>query len=117
MRHHLTEAALAHIAFDANVRHVPAWLYVPDQGDGTVSFVGSSRVPGGGDHPLRYDSDRTHQFLVGELLVRPHYALDTNVPRGQGLGGLATAHPDLNRFLSDGEILLDPHGLRPVTRC
>ncbi|WP_446046025.1 hypothetical protein [Streptomyces olivaceus] len=115
MRHHLTDAALAHIALDANVRHVPAWLYVQDQGDGTVSFVGSSRVPGGGAHPLRYGSDRTHQFLVGELLVRPHYALDTNVLRGQGLGGLVTQHPDLGRFLQDGEILLNPHGLCPVT--
>lgn len=34
--------------------------------------------------------------------------------RGQGLGGVATQHHDLDRFLEDGEILLDPHGLCPV---
>lgn len=115
MRHHRNDGALALIALDANVRQVPGWLYVQDQGDGTVSFVGSSRVPGGGAHPLRYGSDRTHQFLVGELLVRPDYALDTNVLRGRGLGGLVTQDHDLSRFLQDGEILLDPYGLCPVT--
>ncbi|MFJ2217890.1 hypothetical protein ACIQVO_36255 [Streptomyces sp. NPDC101062] len=115
MRHQLTGTALAHIALDANVRHVPAWLYVQNHGGGTVSFADSSRVPGGKARPLRYGSDRTHQFLVGELLVRPHYALDTNVLRGRGLGGLVTQHPDLGGFLDDGEILLNPHGLCPVT--
>lgn len=114
MRHELTDAALAHIALDPNVRHFPAWLYVQNQGDGHVTFVGSSRVRDGGPHPLRYGSERTHQLIVGELLARPHYALDTNVLRGQGLGGLATQHPDLGRFLEDGEILLNPHGLCPV---
>ncbi|MFK0142506.1 hypothetical protein [Streptomyces murinus] len=116
MRHQPTEAALAHIALDPHVRHVPAWLYVQNAGDGTVSFVGSSRVRTDEEHPLRYGSNRSHQLLVGELLVRPHYALDTNVLRGQGLGGLATTHHDLDRLLSDGEILLDPHGLCPATR-
>lgn len=110
----VTEAALAHIALDPHVRHVPAWLYVQHQGDGHVTFVGSSRVKGSGAHPLRYGSERTHQLIVGEVLVRPHYALDTNVLRGQGLGGLATQHHDLDRFLDDGAILLDPHDLCPV---
>ncbi|WP_329020408.1 hypothetical protein [Streptomyces sp. NBC_01601] len=117
MHHRLTTAALPHIAADANVRHVPAWLYVQNQGDGLVSFVGASRVPThSGPHPLRYGSSRTHQLVVGELIVRPHYAIGTDVLRGQGLGGLATQSPDLERLLDCGEVVLDPYDLCPVSR-
>ncbi|MGW1007505.1 hypothetical protein [Streptomyces sp. NPDC002520] len=115
--HRPTDAALAHIALDAHARHVPAWMYVQNQGDGLVSFVGASRVPAGSEpHPLRYDSSRTHQLVVGELIVRPHYAIGTDVLRGQGLGGLATQSPDLARLVGRGEVLLDPYGLCPVGR-
>lgn len=108
-----TEAALAGLLLDPAVLHVPAWMYVQSHGEGVVSFVGSSRIPKG-PHPLRYGSERTHQLLVGELVVRPHYAIGTDVLRGKGLGGLATQSPDLERFLEHGEVILDPHALCPV---
>lgn len=105
---------LASLQQDPHARHVPAWMYVQTAADGTVSFVGASRVDRP-VHPLRYGSDRTHQLIVGELIVRPHYVIGTDVLRGHGLGGLATQGPDLASYLTDGELILDPYGRFPLT--
>lgn len=94
------------IMFGQNARHVPAWLYVQHQGDGMVSFVGASNV--GDPHPLRYGSDRTHQFIVGEVIVRPHLVVATDTLRGLGLPGLATHDHDIAAMLRDGERLIGP---------
>jgi hypothetical protein len=73
--------------------HVPAWLYVQNQGPDIVSFVGASRIEGvGAGHPLRYGSERTHQLIIGEMIIRPRLALGTDALRGEGLGQLVT-HP------------------------
>ncbi|MFE9137818.1 hypothetical protein [Streptomyces sp. NPDC007355] len=105
-----TDAGLAGLRLDPHARHVPAWMYVQRAGDGTVSFVGSSRVSDP-DHPLQYGSARTHQLIVGELVVRPHFAVGTDVLRGQGLGGIAAlGGHDLARYLGCGDVVLDPYG-------
>src|SRR4051794_623381 len=102
-----TDAALAGLRLDPHARHVPAWMYVQRVGDGTVSFVGSSRVSTPA-HPLHYGSTRTHQFVVGELVVRPHFVVGTDALRGQGLGGIAAqGGHDLVRYLRCGEVTLD----------
>lgn len=77
-------------------------MYVQDVGDGIVSFVGGSRV-GEAAHPLRYGSDRTHQLVVGEIVVRPHFVVATDTLRGMGLAGLATHHHDIGKMLAEGE--------------
>jgi hypothetical protein len=100
----------AKILFGENAKHVPAWMYVQDQGAGMVMFVGASRVdieP----NPLRFNSERTHQFVVGELVVRPHFVLGTDALRGTGTGGLATGDHDIEAMLSAGEVIL---GTRPA---
>ncbi|MFJ6438256.1 hypothetical protein [Streptomyces sp. NPDC091416] len=108
-----TDAALAGLRLDPHARHVPAWLYVQRAGDGTVSFVGSSRVDVPA-HPLQYGSTRTHQLIVGELVVRPHFAVGTDVLRGQGLGGIAAlGGHDLGRYLGSGEVVLNPYDRLP----
>lgn len=110
MRNPLTtlygDADMARVMFGDNARHVPGWMYVQDQGDGTVSFVGSSRVKDA-PHPLRYGSDRTHQFFVGELIVRPHLVIATDALRGTGLAGLATGKHDIPAMLRAGEPVID----------
>ncbi|GGM52846.1 hypothetical protein ACFFX1_55310 [Dactylosporangium sucinum] len=95
---------MAQVMFGENARHVPAWLYVQHQGDDMVSFVGASRVAG--HHPLRYGSDRTHQFILGEIIVRPHLIVSTDALRGYGLSGLATSDHNPSEMLAAGEILL-----------
>lgn len=101
---------MSRIFYGANAVHVPAWLYVQNQGTegGTdvVSFVGASRMPGVDPHPLRYGSQRTHQFVLGEIIVRPHIVVATDTLRGYGLGGLATSGNDIRRMLADGEIVV-----------
>jgi len=112
--HRPSDAALAGLMLDPHARHVPSWLYVQDSGPGLVTFVGSSRIPGTGDaHPLRYGSRRSHQLVVGEIVIRPHYAVGTDAVRGQGLGGLVTHGHDFRAFLERGEVLLDPYGRFP----
>lgn len=90
---------MARVMYGENARHVPCWLYT--QGPGSViSFVGASRT--GGPNPLAY-SQRATQFIVGEIIVRPHLVIATDALRGMGLGGLATDSHDIGRMLSDGE--------------
>ncbi|WP_433855123.1 hypothetical protein [Streptomyces kronopolitis] len=112
-----TDAALAGLRLDPRARHVPAWMYVQDAGPGLVSFVGASRVtPQAGAHPLRYGSERTHQMIVGEFVLRPHYALATDALIGTGLGGIAgRGFHDLDGLLDNGELLFDPYGRYPGT--
>jgi hypothetical protein len=69
-----------------------------------VSFVGGSRTDAP-DHPLRYGSRRTHQFLLGDLIVRPRLAVATDTLRGQGLAALVTHDHDVGRMLRRGETL------------
>lgn len=82
--------------FGAYARRVPAFLYVQDAGDGVVEFVGASRTPEQSAHPLRFGSGRTHQLVVGEVVVRPtRLLLATDVWRGHGLSGLIAESPDV----------------------
>jgi hypothetical protein len=96
------------VLFGEHARHVPAWLYVQDQGQGIVSLVGASRLtePANPIHPLRFGSNRPHQFILGEVIVRPHLVIATSALRGSGLSGLATDGPDVARMLADGEVLI-----------
>jgi hypothetical protein len=91
-----------------HARRGPAWLYVQDHGPGLVSFVGASRIPTTPPqrHPLRYGSDRPHQFVLGEVIVRPRLVVATGTLVGTGLAGLAQGDHHLGRMLADGEVLL-----------
>jgi hypothetical protein len=94
--------------FGEHARRGPAWLYVQDHGPGLVSFVGASRTPARPPqrHPLRYGSDRPHQFVVGEVIVRPRLVVATSTLTGDGLASLATGDHNLHRMLTDGEVIL-----------
>jgi hypothetical protein len=87
-------------------RRGTGWLYVQDQGKGVVSFVGSAKVPEGRPHPFRYGSGRSHQFVLGEVILRPALVVATDTLEGMGLAGLATSHHDVRAMLDKGEILL-----------
>lgn len=98
---------MTRVLFGVNARQVPAWLYVQDQADGMVSFVGASKVEPGQPHPLRYGPERTHQFVVGELIVRPQLVVATDALRGMGLSGLIQqGYPDFDAMLRRGETVI-----------
>lgn len=87
----IDSTSMLRVLLGEHARHVPAWLYVQHAGPGLVTFVGSSRVAEG-PHPLRYGSELVHQLIVGELVVRPHYATETDALAGSGLSGLVLGH-------------------------
>ena len=85
---------------------VPMWMTVQGgRADFPTSFVGSSRV-----HDLRYGSDKTHQLIIGEIIVRPHVVFASSHLKGHGLEGLAMSAQDI-LTAPDVEIVLDPMGL------
>jgi hypothetical protein len=105
---------MARVLYGENARRVPAWMYVQDNGPGGVTFVGASNVtgthrtePAAGPHPLRYGSERTHQLIVGEIIVRPHLVIATDTLRGMGLTSLAVMNShDIAEMLREGERLI-----------
>lgn len=101
---------MAQVMYGQNARHVPAFLYVQNQGDGVVSFVGGSALPAGSVHPLRYGSDRIHQLIIGEVVVRPHVVVATDTLGGHGLDGLILGHHNLGQMLARGEMLIGTEG-------
>jgi hypothetical protein len=97
--------------YGIHARHVPVWIWVQETAADTVIIAGASRIPGSGiAHPLRYGSVRTHQFILGELIVRPHLVFATDYYRGMGVTGLLNANVDVEDITRNGELILDPMG-------
>jgi hypothetical protein len=93
----MMDADYTKVMFGQHAVHVPAWLVVQDQGEGLVSFVGATRMEA--PHPMRYGSDKTHQLVIGEIVIRPHIVTATNSRKGSGLAGFVSdpfrgLHPD-----------------------
>jgi hypothetical protein len=102
---------MVRVMFGENAVSAPAWMYVQGMDDGTVGLVGASRIDSGA-HPLRYGSDRAHQLIVGEIIVRPRVVVATDALRGHGANGLflgphgtALADPDNDVLIGAGELL------------
>lgn len=94
---------MAKVMFGEGARRVGRmhmWVQGADRETG-VSFVGASRV----GLPLRFGSDRTHQLVIGELIVIPRAVIATDVMQGHGLTGLLTDIPTGSELLRDGEIV------------
>lgn len=87
--------------------HVPMWMVVQDQ-DPVVTFVGASR-----DLRLRYGSERTHQLILGEMVIRPHVVIATDHYTGTGLSGMVNHGPQINEWVKHGEVICDPMGKCP----
>lgn len=111
---------MARVMYGEHARHIPAWMYVQDQGPGVVGLVGASRVPSG-NHPLTYGGGHyqgaaeghsntgkhyyAHHFIVGEIIVRPHIVIGTNALTGMGAGGLYIGDHDIPAMLADGAVV------------
>jgi hypothetical protein len=98
------DANMAKVMFGIDAIHVPAWMYF--QGPGNVlSFVGGSKVPAGTSHPALYGHEYPINFMVGEIIVRPHFAIGTRALMGHGLASLAMHSHDLREMLAEGELI------------
>lgn len=111
-------ADMARVMYGQNARHVPAFLYVQDQGPGVVSLIGGSMTRGQ-DHPLTYGGGHwdhgqhrpgywPHHLIVGEIIVRPHVVIGTNALQGMGMAGLALGgeSQDFDAMLADGALVV-----------
>lgn len=97
--------AMAQALFGRFARHVPMWMVVQSAGAAGVTFVGASH-----DARLRYGSTMTHQLILGEFIVRPHVAIESDRYQGLGLSGFLRHCADLEEWLANGELLCDPIG-------
>lgn len=91
--------------YGCNALHIPAWFVVQDQGPGTVAIVGASR-----DTSVRYKSEKTHQLIIGELIVRPHLVVESDHLAGAGLSGLLTTGDTIEDWVRHGKVIIDPMG-------
>jgi hypothetical protein len=103
--------SLTRALFGPFARHVPMWMIVQHTAADSVCFVGASR-----DLRLRYGSTMTHQLILGELIVRPHFVVESDEFRGLGIAGLLTQAPDLDEWTAHGRIVCDPIGRFANTR-
>lgn len=97
--------ALARALFGRFICHVPMWMVVQDSAHDGVTFVGASRNPA-----LRYGSSRIHQLILGEVIVRPHFVLESDQFRGHGLTSLLKRGANLDDWVTGGHIVCDPIG-------
>jgi hypothetical protein len=98
------QAAYMQMIFGIHARQVPAWMFIQRHGAG-VSFVGASASA-----DLTWESTQAHQLVLGEMVVRPHLAVASDVFRGHGLQGLATASHGEFLSAADMSVLCDPTG-------
>jgi hypothetical protein len=54
--------------FGKYAHQVPCWPYVQKQSNEVVTLVGASKSLN-----LCYGGELTHQFISGEIIVRPHF--------------------------------------------
>lgn len=99
------EEAMMQALFGRFARRVPMWVVVQDAGTDGVTFVGASRDP-----RLRFGSTMTHQLIVGEMVVRPHVAIESDRYQGLGLSGFVKHGADLEEWFANGQLLCDPIG-------
>jgi len=92
---------MAKLLYGERAVHVPCWMYVQGPGQ-LVTFAGASKVPEG-DNPLCFGTQWAHQFVVGEIIVRPHLVVGTDALRGEGLAGLLAGEHDIRAMLRNGE--------------
>jgi hypothetical protein len=65
--------------------HLPINLIVQNIGEGKV--IGVFQTTQGTE--LLFNSDKTHQFISGDMFLRPHIVYESNHMRGMGLAGIA----------------------------
>lgn len=89
------------VMFGAAAVHVPAWLYVQDGG----IIVGASKDP-----RVAFGGTKTHQLMLGEIILRPHWVVESNSFRGHGVTSLLTSSHQDFLMADDLTVLADPLG-------
>ena len=98
--------AYTKMMYGENAVHVPCWMFTQDSTDEVVSFIGASK-----SLDLRFGGTKEQRLALGEMIIRPHFAIESDIYRGHGLAGLVMA--DKTDFITaeDARVLLDPLGI------
>jgi len=88
--------------FGVHAIHAPVKLVVQEANEGLYVAVLVT------DTDLSFGSEKTHQLILGDVVVRPHIVVETNAFRGHGLTSLATTSMDGWRRYS--KVLMNPGG-------
>ena len=89
--------------FGCHAIRVPIQLAVQDMGDSLVAAVLVSNTK-----DLTFGSEKPHQLIIGDAIVRPHVVLETNAFVGHGLAGLACE--SIEEWYRQGAVLINPAG-------
>ena len=89
------------VMYGQNAIHIPAWMVIQNQEEGGVIIAGASKST----KPM-YGSGKTHVLILGEIIIRPHYAVGSNDFEGQGAAGFWTNLPGAGEWLKNGDILV-----------
>ena len=56
---------------------------------------------------LAFGSDMSHILVMGDMIFRPHVIIESNHFEGEGIAFLAQSGFDLDRWVRNGNVLLD----------
>jgi hypothetical protein len=91
--------------FGCHAVRVPIQMAVQQASEHTLVTVTLTRAMPG---DLRFGSDKAHQLVLGDAVIRPHVVLETDAFKGHGLGGLAME--PVEEWVRQGNVLLNPAG-------
>lgn len=89
--------------FGCHALHVPMNIVVQDMGDKVSLCI--AQIAG---KRIRFGSDKTHQLILGDAVIRPHAVLESDKFIGLGMSAVVTMDW---RDWSDEKIILNPSGM------
>ena len=89
------------VMYGQNAVHIPAWMVLQNQQESGILIAGASRSP----DPL-YGTEKAHVFILGEIIIRPHFVVASDDFKGRGAGGFWTDLPSANEWMQNGELIV-----------
>ena len=101
----MNEETMTRAMFGENAVKVPIRIIVQDPGAGVVLFAGAMR-----SKALTFGSELSHQYILGDAIIRPHVVLESDHPQGMGISGIMTSsmYADPFEWVRHGNVILDP---------
>lgn len=75
--------------------------------DGVFLAVAQARVNKSLFKRLTFNSRRTHQMIIGDIVLRPQLVIESDHLRGCGISGILTSGLDPQEWASRGKVIFD----------
>lgn len=86
------------VMYGENAMHIPMWMVAQEGGIIAAATTSPKAM---------YGSDMTHVLTLGEMIIRPHFAIGSNDFAGHGAGGFWTDNPGATEWLENGRVFVD----------